>query len=86
MTADDLSGAQPTDLIHDRDTKLTGHFDEILKSSGIRVKELTPRSPNRNAFVERFIQTLQQKFLDHFVVRFVEIARQVAKSRAINLS
>lgn len=57
----------PTDLIHDADTKFTTQFDEIFKSEGIRVKKLLPACPNMNAYVERFVQTLEQECLNHFV-------------------
>ena len=40
----------------------------MLEAAGIEVR-LTPiRSPNTVAFVERFVQTIQQECLDHFVV------------------
>ncbi len=58
----------PTDLIHDADTIFTAQFDEIFKAEGVRVKKLLPRCPNMNAYVERFVQTLGQECLDHFVV------------------
>lgn len=32
------------------------------------VKKLPPRSPNLNAFIERFIQTLKHECLGHFVI------------------
>ena len=57
-----------TILIHDNDGKLTREFDEILKSSGIDVTKLPPMSPNLNAYVERFIQTLRLECLDHFLI------------------
>lgn len=57
-----------TVVMHDRDTKLTTSFDACLESTGIDVKKAAPRSPNTNAFVERFIQTLQQEVLDYFIV------------------
>ena len=58
----------PTIVMHDSDTKFTGQFDAILKTEGIQVKTLTPFSPILNAYVERFIQTIGQECLDHFVV------------------
>lgn len=58
----------PTWLMHDADTKFTKQFNGIFKSEGIKVKRHTPASPNLNAYVERFIQTIQQECLDHFVV------------------
>lgn len=57
-----------TILIHDHDAKLTREFDGILRDNGIQVKKPAPRSPNLNAYVERFIQTLRVECLDHFVI------------------
>ncbi len=55
-------------VMHDRDTKFTASFDEALKGAGLRVQKAAYRSPNTVAFVERFIQTLGQECLDHFIV------------------
>src|SRR4029079_18834900 len=55
-------------VMHDRDTKFTASFDEALKGAGVRVQKAAYRSPNTVAFVERFIQTLGQECLDHFIV------------------
>lgn len=55
-------------VMHDSDTKFTQQFRAILKSEGLRPKRVGPAAPNLNAFVERFVQTLQQECLDHFVV------------------
>jgi putative transposase len=55
-------------VLHDSDTKFTEQFRGILKAEGLRPKKLIPVSPNLNAYVERFIQTIQQECLDHFVV------------------
>jgi putative transposase len=55
-------------VMHDRDTKFTASFDDALKSAGLRVQKAAYRSPNTVAFVERFIQTLGQECLDHFIV------------------
>jgi putative transposase len=54
--------------MHDRDTKFTKSFDEAFSAGKRDVKVSAFRSPNTNAYVERFIQTLQQECLDHFVV------------------
>ncbi len=43
-------------------------FDEVLMAQGIDVKKNVFRSPNLIAYVERFIQSLQQECLDHFIV------------------
>jgi putative transposase len=55
-------------LMHDRDTKFTSSFDEVLESGGLKVVKTAYRSPNTVAFVERFIQTLQQEVLGYFIV------------------
>ncbi len=45
-------------LLRDRDTKFTSAFDGIFKAQGIIPKRLPIRSPNLNAYAERFVQTL----------------------------
>jgi putative transposase len=51
-------------LIHDRDTKFTGCFDEVFRSEGMRIV-LTPiRAPNANAFCERWVGTVRAECLD----------------------
>jgi putative transposase len=55
-------------LMHDRDTKFTASFDAVFDQAGAEMKQTAFRSPNTNAFVERYIQTLQQEVLDYFVV------------------
>ena len=55
-------------VMHDRDTKFTAAFDQRLKDAGAKVRKTAFRSPNTNAYVERFLQTLQQEALDYFIV------------------
>lgn len=55
-------------LQHDRDTKFTKRFDAILKRRRVKIKRGAYRAPNTNAFVERFIQSIEQECLDQFVV------------------
>jgi len=42
-------------LIHDRDTKFTQAFDELLKASGVEPIRLPPRSPNLKAYAAYYI-------------------------------
>ncbi len=58
---------RPTILIHDRDTKFSADFKSPLKSRGVKCKKFPVRSPNLNARVERFIQTITTECLDHFI-------------------
>lgn len=49
------SGLSAKTVIHDRDTKFTASFDEILRSGDLKVMKASYRPPNTNARVERFI-------------------------------
>jgi len=48
-------------VIHDRDGKFCPAFDGVLKSAGKVPVKLPARSPNRNAFAERWIQSCKQE-------------------------
>jgi hypothetical protein len=43
-------------LIHDRNTKFAGGFDEVFSSEGIKVIRTPVRAPNANAYAERWGQ------------------------------
>jgi putative transposase len=43
-------------------------FDKVFIRRGIKMMPLAFRAPNLNAFVERFIQSIQVECLDHFLV------------------
>jgi len=64
----ETKGMQVQTLMRDRDTKYQAPFNAAFESAGTEVKVGAYRAPNTNAYVERFIQTLQQECLDHFVV------------------
>ncbi len=55
-------------LIHDRDTKFTASFEALLESAGVEPVRLPPRSPNLNAFAERFVRSIKEESLKHFVL------------------
>jgi len=55
-------------LLHDRDTKFTAAFDALLKASGREPLLLPPRSPNLNAYCERFIRSIKEEALGHMVM------------------
>src|SRR5712691_10813853 len=51
-------------LVHDRESKFPGSFDEVFRSEGAEVI-LTPiRAPNANAYAERWIETAPAECLD----------------------
>jgi putative transposase len=50
-------------LIHDRDPLFTNAFRELLKSSGVKTVKLPARSPNLNAYAERFVRSIKSECL-----------------------
>jgi putative transposase len=50
-------------LIHDRDPLFTKAFRETLGSSGVRSVKLPSRSPNLNAYAERFVRSIKSECL-----------------------
>lgn len=59
---------EPKILLRDHDTKFTQAFDGILRAEGIQVKPVGPLAPNMNAVAERWVQSVKQECLDHFVI------------------
>ncbi len=59
---------KPTLVIHDYDSKYTAEFDALLKSEGIDAKKVGPLAPNLNAYAERWVQSIKQECLEHFIV------------------
>ncbi|MEM1213633.1 MAG: integrase core domain-containing protein [Planctomycetota bacterium] len=62
----DEQGLKATHLIHDRDTKFTAAFDQLLHAAGIRVVKSPIMAPNTNAYAESWIATVRRECLDHF--------------------
>ena len=50
-------------LLLDRDTKFTLKFREHLKAAGTEPIRLPPKSPNCNAFIERFFRSIKTECL-----------------------
>lgn len=55
-------------LLHDRDTKYTQAFDALMKASGVEPILLPPRSPNLNAYCERFVRSIKEEALAQMVM------------------
>jgi transposase InsO family protein len=55
-------------LIHDRDPRFTLAFRETLATADVQVVRLPPRSPNLNAFAERFVRTIKESCLDRIIL------------------
>ena len=54
-------------VILDRDPLYTDSFRDLLKQAGVRVVRLPPRSPNLNAYAERFVRTIKESCLDRMI-------------------
>ena len=54
-------------LIMDRDGKYSEDFRDLLEKSGVDIVRLPPRSPNLNAYAERFVLSIKQECLERMI-------------------
>ncbi len=66
-------------LIHDRDPLFTAEFRETLVAAGVRVVRLPARSPNLNAYAERFVRTIKESCLDRMILFGEQSLRRVTR-------
>lgn len=67
MHLDDL-GQGKAILIRDGDAKFTDHFDDTLKKMNVTPVKLPPWSPDLNAYAERWVKSVKEECLNHFIV------------------
>jgi len=56
-----------TKLIIDRDTKYSHDWRVWLNREGVEVIRLPPRSPNLNAYAERFVRSIKEECLNRMI-------------------
>ena len=66
-------------LIHDRDPLFTHAFRDLLKSSGVEPVKLPARSPNLNAYAERFVRSIKSECLTRIIPLGEHHLRQAVK-------
>ena len=66
-------------LIHDRDPLFTTSFRTILKSSGVETVKLPARSPNLDAYAERFVRSVESECLSQIIPLGEEHLRHAVK-------
>ena len=54
-------------VILDRDPLYANAFRDLLKQAGVDVVRLPPRSPNLNAYAERFVRTIKESCLNRLI-------------------
>ena len=55
-------------VLHDRDTKFCASFRAILATGNVKCLTLPPRSPNLNAYVERWVRSVKQECLSRLTL------------------
>jgi putative transposase len=55
-------------VLHDRDTKFCESFRAILAAGNVECLALPPRSPNLNAFAERWVRTVKEECLSKLIL------------------
>jgi len=54
-------------LLHDRSALFTEQFGRVLRSAEVEILRLPARSPNLNAYAERFVRAIRYECLDQMV-------------------
>jgi hypothetical protein len=69
-------------LVRDRDTKYVAGFDEVFRSEGAQILMTPFRTPNANAYAERFVRTIRSECLDHLLIVNARHLERILRSYA----
>jgi len=68
VTMADWGSLQPSQfLIHDRDGKFCPAFQRVIDDVGVKLVPLPPRSPDLNAYAERWVRSVKDEALSQFI-------------------
>jgi hypothetical protein len=77
----DLNGGRY--LLYDRDAKFCAEFRETLAAGGVTCLRLPPRSPDLNAFAERWVRSVKEECLSHLILFGERSLRKAPSSKNI---
>ncbi len=55
-------------LLHDRDSKYCSSFRQIIEAGSVKPLALPPRSPNLNAYAERWLRSVKEECLAKLIL------------------
>jgi transposase InsO family protein len=55
-------------LLHDRDSKYCSSFRQVIEAGGVKTLTLPPRSPNLNAYAERWVRSVKEECLAKLIL------------------
>jgi transposase InsO family protein len=55
-------------LLHDRDSKYCSAFRQVIEAGGVKPLALPPRSPNLNAYAERWVRSVKEECLAKLIL------------------
>ena len=55
-------------LLHDRDSKYCSSFRQVIEAGSVKTLALPPRSPNLNAYAERWVRSVKEKCLAKLIL------------------
>ena len=64
---DDVVLSEGRKLLIDRDAKYSGDWRAFLEEQGVEVIRLPPKSPNLNAYAERFVRSIKDECLNRMI-------------------
>ncbi len=67
-------------ILMDRDTKYCQEFRDTLRHAGVKPLRLPARSPNLNAFAERFVRSIRQECLSRMIFFGEKMLRHAIKN------